>query len=126
MKSISLGTSGVEVSALCLGVMLFGSHTSNELSTQLLDQYVDAGGSFLDSANIYAHWIPGFAGGESEEFLGNWMKKRGNRSQMFVTTKVGFDMPGVERGLKAEQIEAECEKSLKRLGVETIDRKSVV
>lgn len=121
MRTIRLGTSGVEVSALCLGAMYFGSHTDKELSTQLLDQYVDAGGTFLDSANIYSRWIPGFVGGESEEFLGNWMKERNNRSQMFITTKVGFEMPGVERGLKAEQIEAECEKSLSRLGVDTID-----
>jgi aryl-alcohol dehydrogenase-like predicted oxidoreductase len=49
------------------------------------------------------------------------MQARNNRGRMFVASKVGFEMPGAERGLRAEQIEAECEKSLRRLGVETID-----
>jgi len=49
------------------------------------------------------------------------MHERKNRSQLFLATKVGFEMPGVERGLRARQVEEECEKSLKRLGVETID-----
>jgi aryl-alcohol dehydrogenase-like predicted oxidoreductase len=49
------------------------------------------------------------------------MRERRNRAQIFVATKVGFDYPGVERGLRAHQIETECEKSLKRLGIDTID-----
>jgi aryl-alcohol dehydrogenase-like predicted oxidoreductase len=49
------------------------------------------------------------------------MGKRGNRSSLFIASKVGFEMPGVRRGLRAEQIEQECEKSLKRLGTDCID-----
>jgi len=60
-------------------------------------------------------------GGESESLLGRWMHERKNRSQLFLASKVGFGMPGVEEGLRARQIEEECEKSLKRLGVDTID-----
>ncbi|NIV30855.1 MAG: aldo/keto reductase [Anaerolineae bacterium] len=101
--------------------MHFGSRTDREMSYRLLDQYVEAGGSFLDTANTYARWVPGFHGGESEALLGEWMRERGNRPQTFVATKVGFPYPGVERGLRAHQIEAECEKSLQRLGVDTID-----
>jgi aryl-alcohol dehydrogenase-like predicted oxidoreductase len=101
--------------------MYFGSRTDRETSYRLLDQYVEAGGSFLDTANIYARWVPGFKGGESETLLGEWMRERGNRSQTFVATKVGFQYPGVERGLRAHQIEAECEKSLQRLGIDAID-----
>jgi len=121
MKTTLLGNTGIKVSALCLGTMHFGSRDTEETSYQLLDQYVEAGGTFLDTANIYSFWIPGSVGGESEVLLGKWMKKRRNRSQMFVATKVGFAYPGVEQGLRAHQIEAECEKSLKRLGIETID-----
>lgn len=121
MKTLPLGRTGVEVSALCLGTMHFGSRDDRETSFRLLDQYVDAGGTFLDTANIYARWVPGFVGGESETLLGEWMRQRRNRSRLFLASKVGFEMPGVPRGLKAELIEAECEKSLRRLGVETID-----
>jgi aryl-alcohol dehydrogenase-like predicted oxidoreductase len=121
MKSVSLGDSGVKVSVFCLGTMYFGTRNDKESSYRLLDQYIEAGGSFLDTANIYARWVEGFRGGESESLLGEWMRARKNRSQMFIATKVGFEYPGVERGLRAEQIERECEKSLKRLGVESID-----
>ena len=121
MRTVPLGHSGVEVSAFCLGAMHFGSRTDKETSYRLLDQYVAAGGSFLDTANNYARWVPGYVGGESETLLGEWMRERRNRAQMFIATKVGFEYPGVERGLRAHQIETECEKSLKRLGVETID-----
>ncbi len=65
--------------------------------------------------------MPGYVGGESETLLGRWMREHNARSQLFVASKVGFEMPGVERGLRARQIEEECEKSLKRLGVDTID-----
>ena len=121
MKTVQLGNTGIAVSAFCLGALHFGSRDSKESSYRILDQYAEAGGSFLDSANIYARWIPGFVGGESETLLGEWMRERKNRSQMFVATKVGFEYPGVERGLRARQIEDECEKSLERLGIDTID-----
>ena len=122
IAKVALGTSGESVSQICLGTMYFGAKTDKTMSYQLLDQYVEAGGSFLDTANKYACWIEGFEGGESETLLGKWMKERKNRSEMFVASKVGFDHPpDVEAGLRAEQIEQECEKSLKRLGIETID-----
>ena len=121
MRTVLLGHAGSEVGALCLGTMHFGSRTNKETSYQLLDEYVTAGGSFLDTANNYATWVPGYVGGESETLLGRWMRDRKNRAQLFVATKVGFDYPGVERGLRARQIETECEKSLRRLGIDTID-----
>lgn len=121
MKTRPLGQTGVEVSVLCLGAMYFGTRTDEATSRHLLDHYLEAGGTFIDTANIYAHWIPGGNGGESEALLGRWMKERRNRQHLFLASKVGFQYPGVERGLKVEQIEAECDKSLKRLGVETID-----
>ena len=121
MRTVLLGNTGVQVSAFCLGTMHLGSRTDRETSYRILDRYVGAGGSFLDTANNYAMWVPGYVGGESETLLGEWMRERKNRAEMFVATKVGFDYPGVERGLRAYQIEAECEKSLRRLGIGTID-----
>ncbi|MBN2472446.1 MAG: aldo/keto reductase [Anaerolineae bacterium] len=121
MRTVTLGTTGAEVSALCLGAMYLGTKQDEALSYALLDQYVEAGGTFIDTANIYAHWISGFKGGESEALLGRWMKARGNRDRLFVASKVGFEYSQQPRGLTAEQIITECERSLKRLDIETID-----
>jgi aryl-alcohol dehydrogenase-like predicted oxidoreductase len=121
MQKVQLSKTGVEVSAFCLGAMFFGSKNNRVTSYRLLDQYVEAGGSFLDTANIYAHWVPGYQGGESETLLGEWMQERKNRQQMFIASKVGFNYQDVPKSLTAQLIEEECNKSLKRLGVETID-----
>ncbi len=121
MRAQPLGETNVEVSSLCLGAMFLGTKNDRASSYRLLDQYVDAGGSFIDSANIYAHWVPGFKGGESETLLGEWMRERGNRARVFITSKVGFQYGSVPKRLQAGDIEQECEKSLRRLGVETID-----
>jgi len=101
--------------------MYLGSREGKDVSYRLLDQYVEAGGLFIDTANIYAHWVPGGKGGESEILLGQWLKERGNRQQIFLASKVGFNYSEQERGLTARQIEVEAEKSLRRMGVETID-----
>ncbi len=121
METAALGNTGNQVSALCFGAMYIGTRQDEPTSFRLLDQYVDAGGTFIDTANIYAHWITGFKGGESETVLGHWMHDRGNRDRLFVATKVGFEYQDVPRRLTAQLIEAECDKSLKRLGVDAID-----
>ena len=121
MQTQQLGNTGIDVSALCLGMMFFGSKNDKSTSYRLLDHYLDAGGTFLDSANKYASWIEGFEGGESETLLGKWMKERCNRKNLFITSKVGFDYKDVPISLRASIIEQECNRSLKRMGVETID-----
>lgn len=121
MKTQKLGHTNVEVSSLCLGAMYLGTRNDQASSYRLLDQYVDVGGRFIDTANIYAHWVDGFKGGESETVIGAWMRERGNRDQVFIASKVGFEYGDVPRRLRAGDIEVECEKSLRRLGVETID-----
>jgi aryl-alcohol dehydrogenase-like predicted oxidoreductase len=121
MKTMPLGNTGVNVSALCLGAMYFGTKQDDETSFRLLDAYLDAGGSFIDTANIYSWWIEGFQGGESEALLGRWMRARKNRNKLFLATKVGFGYDDVPGGLTAQLIQTECEKSLKRLGTETIE-----
>jgi aryl-alcohol dehydrogenase-like predicted oxidoreductase len=121
MKTTKLGTTGVEVSTLCLGTMNFGSRNEWDISCQLLDAYVDGGGSFLDTANVYSRWVEGCEGGESEALLGKWMRERRNRSELFIATKVGGEYQAVTRGLKADQIESECDRSLMRMGIDQID-----
>ncbi len=70
ISKVPLGKSGETVSEISLGTMYFGTKTDPEMSYKLLDQYVEAGGSFLDTANKYACWIEGFEGGESETLIG--------------------------------------------------------
>ena len=77
MKTIPLSKNGEQVSEFCLGVMYYGTRVGEALSCHLMDRYVAAGGSSLDTANIYAHWVPGFQGGESETVVGRWMRARG-------------------------------------------------
>ena len=104
-----------------LGTMYFGSKVDKKTSFSILDYYSELGGSFLDSANKYASWLPGYKGGESEFLIGKWLKQKGLRYKMFITSKVGFPYKNIPRSLKKEIIISECECSLQRLGVETID-----
>jgi aryl-alcohol dehydrogenase-like predicted oxidoreductase len=121
MNTIPLGQTGVQVSALCLGAMYFGTRVDEETSFQLLDAYFEQGGRFIDTANIYAWWVLGHAGGESENLLGKWLSMRANRAEIFLATKAGFEMCDVQKGLSAGQIVAECHKSLQRLKIDTVD-----
>ncbi len=121
MKTFQLGNTGEQVSALCLGAMYYGASVEREQAFRLLDQYVDYGGTFIDTANIYAWWVDGFHGGESETLLGRWLKERKNRHRLFIASKVGFGYGSVPVGLSAQLIIAECDKSLSRMGIDTID-----
>jgi aryl-alcohol dehydrogenase-like predicted oxidoreductase len=121
MKKRMLGNSGLEVSALCLGADSIGSKIDRETSFQLLDLFRESGGSFIDTGNFYAAWLPGCAGGESETTIGLWMKERRARHHMVVASKLGFDYPGCQGGLSAAEIERECDKSMLRLGTDALD-----
>ncbi|HKI78049.1 MAG TPA: aldo/keto reductase [Ignavibacteriaceae bacterium] len=121
MKMIEIGKTGILVSPICVGAMYFGSKTELELSVSILNKFLQVGGNFIDTANIYAHWIDGCRGGDSEEFLGGWIKTERIRDKIVIATKVGIEYPGTDRGLKSNQIKNECEKSLKRLGTDYID-----
>ncbi len=75
-----LGRTGLKVSALCLGGNTFGWTTDQKASEAVLDAYVEAGGNFIDTADIYSRWAPGNKGGESETALGHWLAARKNRA----------------------------------------------
>ena len=79
--TVPLGTSGLSVPPLCLGGNVFGWTADEEQSFAVLDAFAEAGGTFIDTADVYSAWAPGHSGGESEAVLGRWMAARGNRDQ---------------------------------------------
>ncbi|GAA1144485.1 aryl-alcohol dehydrogenase-like predicted oxidoreductase [Kitasatospora gansuensis] len=117
-----------EVSALSLGAMLFGTRTDEATAFAVLDRYVEAGGTFIDTSNNYAYWIDDSRGGASEELLGRWRRSRGITDQVVIATKLGARPKAAgtgyvenREGLSAQAIRAEAEGSRQRLGVEKLD-----
>lgn len=123
MKTARLGRTGLEVSRLCLGTMQFGWTADRETSFAVMDAYYEAGGRFLDTADIYSRWVDGNPGGISEEIIGAWMAERGCRDDIVLATKVRgrmWDGPNGE-GLSRLHIQRAVEDSLRRLGTDCID-----
>ena len=118
-----LGRTGLKVSPLCLGSMNFGWTADEKTSFAVMDAFAEAGGNFIDSADIYSRWVDGNNGGVSEEVIGRWLRARGNRSQMIIATKVRGQMgPGPnDQGLSRRHIFDACDASLRRLQSDTID-----
>jgi aryl-alcohol dehydrogenase-like predicted oxidoreductase len=118
-----LGRTGLSVAALCLGGNTFGWTTDQQASEAVLDAYMEAGGNFIDTADVYARWAPGNKGGESETALGIWMAARRNRHAVVMATKVCGPMgPGPnDKGLSRQHIVDGVEASLKRLQTDYID-----
>ena len=133
---VQLGSSGLVLSRVGLGTMQFGWSVDEAGAFEVMDAFVEAGGNFLDSADIYSAWAsklggPPNAGGVSEEILGRWLAARGNRDQMVVATKVRGPMGEMfsegrgtvhqREGLSRQWITRACDDSLRRLGVDHID-----
>ncbi|MEV5440328.1 aldo/keto reductase [Streptomyces sp. NPDC052682] len=131
MKYRTIGTDPTtrrEVSVLALGAMLFGSVTDEKTSFALLDRYVEAGGTFIDTSDNYAFWVDGSQGGQSEQLLGRWRRSRGITDQVVIATKLGARplAPGTgyvdnPEGLSAKVIRESAERSRDQLGVERLD-----
>jgi aryl-alcohol dehydrogenase-like predicted oxidoreductase len=114
-----LGKNGPEVIALGFGLMglsaFYGAPESDEARFKVLDRALELGETFWDSADIY---------GDSEDLVGKWFKKTGKRNEIFLATKfANARTPDGGRRIDSspEYVKVACEKSLKRLGVETID-----
>ena len=118
-----LGRTGLKVSPLCLGSMQFGWTADEGTSFAVMDAFAEAGGNFIDTADIYSRWVQGNVGGESETVIGRWLRSKGNRRQMIIATKVRGQMgPGPnDEGLGRRHILDACEASLRRLQTDTID-----
>jgi aryl-alcohol dehydrogenase-like predicted oxidoreductase len=110
-----LGGTGLQVSELCLGTMTFGADTDESTAHRILDAFVDAGGTFIDTANVYSQ-------GVSEEIVGRWLHGR-SRDDLVIATKVyGEPRPGEPtRGTGRKHVLAEVEASLRRLRTDYID-----
>lgn len=111
-----IGGSGIEVAPLALGGNVFGWTADEATSFAILDAFVDAGGTMIDTADVYSAWVPGHSGGESESVIGRWLGRSGKRDKVVFATKVGFF-----DGLAPDKVAAACDASLDRLGVECID-----
>ena len=112
-----LGSSGIEVAPLALGGNVFGWTADERTSFDVLDAFVAGGGNMVDTADVYSARVPGNTGGESETVIGNWLRRdAAKREKVVIATKVGFF-----EGLAPDKIDAACDASLQRLGVDTID-----
>ena len=122
MKYNPLGRTGISVSEICLGTMTWGSQNSEQDAHDQLDYALSQGVNFIDTAELYPTTpLSPDTYGDTERFIGNWLKARGNRDRMLVFTKVGSDMGQGKRDLSARWIEEEVENSLRRLQVDYID-----
>jgi aryl-alcohol dehydrogenase-like predicted oxidoreductase len=118
-----LGSSGLKVASICLGTAYFGATADEPTSHSIMNVYVEAGGNFIDTADVYNAFAPGHVGGESETIIGHWMNERRNRLSLVIATKVQGRMwsgpNGV--GLSRGHIMRAVEDSLNRLGTDYID-----
>ncbi len=123
MEYRRLGQTGLHVSDICLGTMQFKWTTDEATSYRVLDAYFEAGGNFIDTADVYSRWVEGLQGGEAETVIGEWMKRRNTRREIVLATKVRGRMwngPNGE-GLSRAHILLAVEDSLRRLQTDYID-----
>ena len=121
MNKRNLGNSGLETFPLSLGGNVFGWTADEQTSFALLDAFVAAGFSLIDTADVYSVWAPGHVGGESETVIGRWLKRSGRRQDVLIATKVGMEMSPEKKGLSRAHILESVENSLKRLQTDYID-----
>lgn len=116
MEKRPLGQSDLSASVFGLGTMTFGAEADEATSHALLDRYVEAGGEFLDTADVYSQ-------GVSEEIIGRWLARRGGADGLVIATKARFAMSDdpADRGAGRAHLEQAVEASLRRLGIDAID-----
>src|SRR5262249_42611204 len=110
-----MGKTGLKVSELCLGAMTFGREATEETSFKIMDRFVEAGGNFIDTADVYSQ-------GTSEQIVGRWLRGK-RREDVVIATKVRFGMGDGTNdvGLSRKHMLASVEASLRRLGTDYID-----
>ena len=126
MNYTHLGRTGLKVSRLCLGTMNFGDVTDEKTSARILDEALEAGINFIDTADVYGtEQSPDIQQGSglSEEIIGRWLQQGGRRDRIVLATKV-YQPMGLgpnDRRLSAYHIRKACEDSLRRLKTDHID-----
>lgn len=121
MEKRSLGRSGIWVSPFALGGNVFGWTVDAAAAYEILDEFIASGFQLIDTADVYSTWVRGNLGGESETMIGQWMKKRNNRKEVILATKVGKPMGQGKTGLSGKYIRQAVEASLQRLQTDYID-----
>jgi aryl-alcohol dehydrogenase-like predicted oxidoreductase len=119
MNLISLNKTDLKVHPLCLGGNVFGWSADQEQSFKVLNAYTEFNGNFIDTADGYSEWKEGNSGHDSERILGNWMKQRGNRSEIVLASKVA-KFSG-RPGLSPANIAAAIDDSLSALQTDYLD-----
>ena len=116
MEYRALGRTGLKVSQLCLGTMMFGGKTDEQESFRIIDHAINEGVNFIDTADVYA-------GNESERIIGKALAGEGKRDNIILATKFNFANPADRnaRGLSRRHVINACDASLKRLNTEWID-----
>lgn len=128
MKYSYLGNSGLQVSSLALGTMNFGPFTEEKEAFRIMDEALDSGINFFDTANMYGAMSPEGYTGWTEEIIGKWFKQGNNRRErVILSTKLYWPMndltygPNDDPGVSAYKIRRNLEDSLKRLQTDHID-----
>jgi len=126
MEYRRLGTSDLEVSAICLGTMTFGEQNTPEEAFAQLDAALEAGVNFIDTAEIYPVPPRAETYGRTEEIIGQWLSERGTRDRVVLATKVAGRadwLPHIRGGpkLTMAQMADALEASLKRLNTDYVD-----
>ncbi|MEU4620048.1 aldo/keto reductase [Actinoplanes sp. NPDC023801] len=114
MPMARLGRNGPVVSRLALGAMTFGAETTEAEAHRQLDLFVERGGTFVDTADVYAN-------GLSEEIIGRWGKQRGGTAELVIATKGRFGPPAGSHGGSRRAVVRAVDDSLRRLQLDTID-----
>jgi aryl-alcohol dehydrogenase-like predicted oxidoreductase len=121
MKTKQLGNTDIITLPLSFGGNVFGWTIDEQTSFHLLDSFIGAGFTLIDTADVYSRWKKGNSGGESETIIGNWMKQRKNRNKVIIATKVGSDMGSGKKDLSKKYILKAADESLQRLQTDYID-----
>jgi aryl-alcohol dehydrogenase-like predicted oxidoreductase len=116
-----LGKSDLQIAPLIFGGNVFGWTVDENKSFELLDVFTADGFNCVDTADSYSRWVPGNKGGESETIIGKWMKQKGNREKIIISTKVGSDMGQGHKDVSKKYILNAVEDSLTRLQTNYID-----
>ncbi|GGC36514.1 NADP-dependent aryl-alcohol dehydrogenase [Parapedobacter defluvii] len=120
MEKIKIGLSDLEVAPINLGGNVFGWTLDEKQSFTLLDEFLEGGFNFIDTADTYAWWVNG-TGGQSETIIGNWLKSRGNRDRVVIATKVGSETKEHSFDISRTHILRSVDESLQRLQTDYID-----
>lgn len=116
-----LGRSGLSIAPIVFGGNVFGWTADKSTSFALMDAFVAHGFDCIDTADVYARWVPGHTGGESETIIGEWLTARQSRDKVVIATKCGMAAGADGKFLSRASIIAAVEASLKRLQTDYID-----